>query len=244
MRPLIAITPGEVHNQLEPWSPVTYGQSYTYIEAIEHAGGTPFIIPLTKDEAVLQQLYNLADGIVFAGGNDPDPALYGEVSHPTVADASPFRDHVDMQLLRWALRDKKPLLGICRGMQLLNILQGGSLYQHLPEDFPEGSDHNSSTKRETLTDIAHVLRVEKSSKLGAIFASESIGTNTHHHQGIKTLGEGLIANAWSEDGLIEGLEMTNDHFAIGVQSHPESLEAEAEPRWQKFFSALVIEAKR
>jgi putative glutamine amidotransferase len=239
MKPVIALTAGEIHNQLEPWSPVTYGQSYTYVDAIIHAGGTPFILPFTDDLTVLRQLYELADGILFAGGDDPDPALYGEAPLPQLGIVSKRRDKLELQLLAWTLADQKPLLGICRGMQLLNIHQGGTLYQDIPTQLPEASDHNSSTKRKSLVDIAHTLRVQEGSQLARILQSTTVGVNTHHHQAIKSLGRDLVATAWSEDGLIEAIELPGAHLAIGVQAHPESLEAQAEPLWQQFFQALV-----
>jgi putative glutamine amidotransferase len=239
MKPLIAITAGEIHNQIEPWSPVTYGQSYTYVDAIVHAGGTPIIVPFTDDMQVLRQLYELVGGILFAGGEDPDPALYGETPLPHMGTVSKRRDKLELQLLGWALADQKPLLGICRGMQLLNIHLGGTLYQDIPVQLPDASDHNSSTKRKSLVDIAHTLRVDEHSQLAKVLRSTTVGANTHHHQAIKTLGQGLVANAWSEDGLIEGIELPGARLAIGVQSHPESLEATAEPLWRHFFKALV-----
>jgi putative glutamine amidotransferase len=243
MQPLIAITCGEVRNNLEAWSPIVHGQSQTYIDAVIHAGGVPFLVPLTTAAPVLHRLYALADGILFAGGNDPDPALYNEPISEQVTDISRLRDTVEMQLLAWTLADKKPLLGICRGMQLLNVYFGGTLYQDIPTDLPHASDHNSSTKRRSLKDIAHILKVKDGSKLAEILGGTTIGANTHHHQAIKKLGTSLYANAWSEDGMIEGIELAGNSFVIGVQAHPESLEAQTEQKWQKIFKAFVVAAQ-
>jgi putative glutamine amidotransferase len=243
MKPLIAITCGEIRNNLETWSPIVYGQSQTYIEAVIRAGGVPFLLPLATAPEVLQRLYALADGVLFAGGNDPAPTLYGEIPSVHVADVSRLRDTVESQLLTWALADKKSLFGICRGMQLLNVHLGGTLYQDIPTDLPQASDHNSSTKRRNLKDIAHILKVKGDSKLAEILESTTIGANTHHHQAVKKLGTNLIADAWSEDGIVEGLELVSGGFAIGVQAHPESLEAHAEVKWQKLFRAFVVAAQ-
>jgi len=240
MKPLIAITCGEIHNQVEPWSPLTHGQSYTYITSIINAGGTPFLVPLVEEETVLRQLYNLADGILFAGGNDPHPSLYNQQPYVETIDTSPLRDRVEMKLIHWALEDRKPSLGICRGMQLFNIARGGTLYQDIPTDLPEMSDHNSSTKRQSLVDIAHALRIKEDTQLHALLGLTTIGTNTHHHQALHQLGKGIIPTAWSEDGLIEAIEIERQKFAIGVQSHPESLESTVEPGWQKLFRGLVL----
>ncbi|HEV7454421.1 MAG TPA: gamma-glutamyl-gamma-aminobutyrate hydrolase family protein [Candidatus Saccharimonadales bacterium] len=243
MKPIIAVTAGLVPNRDEPWAPETQGQSHTYIDAIVRAGGVPFIVPVVDDEAVLRRLYDLADGILFAGGNDLDPKLYGEEPYPGLNDATPVRDAVEIKLMRWALADRKPFLGICRGMQLLNVLQGGTCYQDIPTDLPDASDHNSSTKRQDLEDIAHHLRVQPGSQFATIIGADTIGANTHHHQALKKLGTDIIANCWSEDGLIEGIELTGGGLAIGVQSHPESLDERAEVLWRKFFAALTDAAK-
>jgi putative glutamine amidotransferase len=240
--PLIAVTAGEVHNQVEPWSPTTHGQSYTYIDAIIHAGGTPFIVPLVENEATQRQLYDMADGILFAGGNDPDPALYGQLPYPETVDVSVKRDQLELQFMDWAFKERKPLLGICRGMQLMNIQLNGTLYQDIPTDLPDADDHNSSTKQKSLVHKAHLLNVSDGTQLAAILGTLHPETNSHHHQAIKKLAARLTVNALSEDGLIEGVEYTGDSFAIGVQGHPESLEAHAVPVWKNLFSALVQEA--
>lgn len=239
MKPIIAITAGAVPNKTEPWSPVTHGQSYTYIEAILRADGVPFIVPIIDDGTTLKQLYNLADGILFAGGNDVNPQLYNEAPYPSVTDVSPVRDGVETKLMQWALTDHKPLLGICRGMQLLNIIQGGTCYQDITADLPKASDHNRSTKRKDLEDIAHNLHLNPDSQLAKIIDSPTIGANTHHHQAIKKLGKKLRVNCRSEDDLIEGIEVTDQGFALGVQSHPESLDERAEIKWRKLFTSFV-----
>lgn len=244
MKPVIAITAGAVPNRAEPWSPVTHGQSHTYIDAITHAGGVPFIIPIIEDKVILSRLYSMADGILFAGGNDLQPLLYGEEPYPQVTDYSAERDHTEIFLMKKALADKKPFIGICRGMQLLNVIQGGSCYQDIPTDLPDASDHNSSTKLKTLEDIAHRLRIKPGTKFASIIGTGSVGANTHHHQALKELGKNIEANCWSEDGIIEGIELRGSHFALGVQSHPESLYERAEIKWQAFFEALVAEAAK
>jgi putative glutamine amidotransferase len=240
--PIIAITSGEIRNQAEPWSPVAHGQSEPYVQAIERAHGVPMIVPLVNETVVLRRLYDLCDGILLAGGNDIDPALYGEVPYPQTYDFSPRRDQQELQLLAWALEDNKPILAICRGMQLLNVHLGGTLYQDLPNDLPEASDHHASTKRKNLEDIAHMLRLQKNSQLARILEAQTVGTNTHHHQAIKALGSGVTVNAWAEDGIIEGIELVDVSFVVGIESHPESLEAHAELTWRKLFQAFTTAA--
>lgn len=243
-QPIIGITAGEIVNKDEPWAPVTHGQSQTYIEAIVHAGGIPFILPLVDDPVVNRAMYDYADAILFAGGNDIDPALFGENRHSTVTGISILRDTVEMRLMRWTLEDDRPMLGICRGMELLNIACGGTLHQDIASVLPKASDHDLSTAAKDIEHIAHRLRLKAGSRLAAIVAADGLGANTHHHQAINKVGEGLEAVAWSEDGVIEAIEAPGRPFVIGVQSHPESMEARAVPAWRRFFQAFVEEAAK
>jgi putative glutamine amidotransferase len=241
-RPLIGITAGEIVNKDDPWSPVTHGQSITFIQAIAHAGGTPVILPLVDDEKLNRAMYESCDAILFAGGNDVNPALFDEEKHPTVKDVSVLRDTVEMRLMEWSLGDRRPIMGICRGMELLNVIRGGTLYQDIPSMLPDASDHDASTKARSLEDMAHVLRIDPDSRFAQIIGSQTIGTNTHHHQAINRLGQSIKAVGWAEDGVIEVIEDPNHPFTIGVQSHPESMEAKAEPLWRKFFAEFVKQA--
>jgi len=243
MKPLIGITAGLIVNKDHPWAPAVYGQSYTYSDAIIHAGGVPVILPLSHDDTALQNMYERMDGILFAGGNDLDPELYGQQPYAETKDLTPTRDIVELWYMRTALADGKPILGICRGMQLLNVVQGGTLYQHIAKDMPEASNHDISNEKKSITHIAHQLHVDKTSRLGHIIQSDSIGANSHHHQAINKLGESLKAVAWSEDGLTEVIEGTDAAYAIGLQPHPESLEASIEPLWQKVFASFVEACK-
>jgi putative glutamine amidotransferase len=237
-KPIIGITCGEIHNQTEPWSPVAFGQSQTYVNAIIGAGGIPLLLPLSASEDILRPLYDLLDGICFAGGNDLNPKLYNQKPYESVTDYSPLRDTTEQMLLRWTLQDKKPLLAICRGMHLLNVEFGGTLYQDIPVDVPDSLDHNASTKLETLEDLSHKLRIDPHSKLATILGEATIGTNTHHHQAIHKLGATIQATAWAEDTIIEAIEIDGYPFAIGVQAHPESL-VDVEPRWALLFASFV-----
>lgn len=241
-RPLIGITAGEIYNKISPQSPITHGQSITFIQAVVHAGGVPIVLPLIDDESIDRALYERCDAILFAGGNDPDPALYGEKSHPTVTDQSVLRDTVELRWMRWSLVDDKPVMGICRGMDMLNIALGGSLYQDIAAMLPYASDHNHSVTVKGLDYVAHLLRLEPESRFAQIVGVKTLGTNTHHHQATKKLGKGLRVVAWSEDGIIEAIELSDKPFVIGVQSHPESMEAEAVTEWRRFFAEFVRQA--
>lgn len=235
----IGITAGEIDNKEDPWSPTTYGQTHTYSDAVIQAGGVPLILPLTRSNKALRQAYETMDGMLFAGGNDLSPAMYGEKPAYELNNVSAFRDSYEAQLMRWALQDKKPLLAICRGMQLLNVIKGGTLYQDIAAQLPSASDHTASTQAKDRTFIAHKLRIKSGSQFAKIIGDDPLPTNTHHHQAIKKLGDQLVVVAWAEDGVIEAIELKNSGWVIGVQSHPEALVVKAEPRWQKLFTALV-----
>lgn len=238
-KPLIGITTGEIYNLNDPWNPFAYGQSYTYCDAVIRAGGVPVLIPITSNEEVLRALYGVIQGLLLAGGNDIAPELYGEDALSVQSDVSPSRDAAELKLLAWALEDKMPLFGVCRGAQLWNAYKGGSLYQDIATQLPEASDHELSTKRKDLVHIAHMLKVENGSQFAQLIDSETIGANTHHHQAFKKLGEGIKPCAWAEDGVIEAIESTDlNQFGIGVQCHPESL-LDKEPKWNKVFHAFV-----
>ena len=237
-KPLIGITCGEIYNKSEAWSPVAFGQSRTFVDCVLQAGGLPLLLPLTANKELLQQLSSLLDGLLLSGGNDLNPALYNQKPLTTASDHSDLRDTTEMALLRYSLSSNKPILGICRGMQLLNVYFDGDLHQTLNNDTPGNLDHDASTKLKTLEDTTHTLRLKPGSSLAQIVGSENIGANAHHHQAINALGKGVEAVAWAEDGVIEGIELPGYAYALGVQTHPESL-TKIEPRWQKLFSSFV-----
>jgi putative glutamine amidotransferase len=241
-KPLIGITTGEIINALHPWSPVTYGQSHTYSDVVIRAGGLPVLIPITDQTDVLKEIYSRLDGILFAGGNDINPALYGEEVRYAV-DISDARDATEVALLKWASDDKKPVLGICRGMHLFNAVGGGSLYQDIHAEAPGAHNHEQSSQEQNIEFIAHQLRIDKNSQLARTLQATTVGTNSHHHQAIKKLAPSLTAVAWAEDDTIEAVEGTSPQFISGVQSHPESLHVAA-PAWDKWFAAFVAAAAK
>ena len=238
MKPLIGITTGEIYNLASPWAPRAYGQSHTYSDAIIRAGGAPVLIPMTTDVDTLKRIYGLLDGILFAGGNDINPSLYDEEASEYTKDISDKRDELEAKLLDWTVRDKKPMLAVCRGAQLWNARLGGSLYQDILTEFPNASDHDISTKLENLEHVAHTLKVDKTSHFARIINSFTIKANSHHHQAFKVLGRGIKASAWAEDGVIEAIESQDDSYAIGLQCHPESLH-KVEPKWDLVFQSFI-----
>lgn len=237
--PLIGITSGEIINRNHPAAPMVYGQSFTYSDAVARGSALPVTLPLLHDSAQARALYLKLDGLLLSGGNDIDPSLYGEPPHPKLGDLSPRRDAFELQLLRWALTDDKPVLAICRGLQLLNVAKGGSLYQDLASQQPHAMDHQASALAHHLEQIDQVVNFQAGSQLARILQTTAINANTYHHQAVKTVGHGLVATAWTADNVIEGLESSDHTFVLGVQSHPESIEARAEVRWQKLFTAFA-----
>jgi len=237
MKPLIGITTGEIVNQAEPWAPDVYGQKRTYSDAVIAAGGIPLFIPFMP-EAELKNLYGRLDGILFAGGNDLNPQLYGEQPQPLTVAVSAERDRVESTLMAWALADNKPLFAICRGFQLLNIHLGGSLYQDISTELTGASNHELSTHNKDYAYIAHQLKLAPNSCLADITSSDTLNANTHHHQGIKKLADALQATAWAEDGIIEGIEHPTKLFVLGVQCHPESL-YKTDGKWAAVFVAFI-----
>jgi len=248
MQAVIAITVGEVINfeSGKAWTPTIYGQFHTYTDAIVRAGGAPFILPLIDNEKALRLLYEQCNGLLLSGGHDLD--IVAEEENPPGArlqvkvSTSPRRDKQELQLLKWAIADNKPVLGICRGMQLINVGLGGSLYRHIPDDLPTAANHTLSQDEKDFRHVAHRLKLKPKSQLAEILGTTDIDANALHHQAIKELGDGLVVTAHAEDGIIEAIELPGKNFVIGVQSHPEALEENVEPEWQNLFKAFVAAA--
>jgi putative glutamine amidotransferase len=216
LRPLIGITTYLDSARWGVWETQAALVPYSYVAAVQQAGGRAVLLP-PSDDATPETVAAL-DGIIFSGGPDLDPALYGEAPGPGRAG----RDSSEVALMKAALDQEAPLLGICRGMQLLNVVLGGDLDKDLP-----GSLHLE--RPGTLAE--HDVTIASDSPLGRLLG-ERAPVRSHHHQGLRRLGEGLRAVAWAEDGVVEGIE-TDDGFAIGVLWHPE----ESEDR--RLFKALV-----
>lgn len=237
MKALIGITCGTFRDR--DWCPPIHGHRQTYIDAVVNAGGAPFLFPLVEDENVLRALYDRLDGILLAGGNDVDPEHYGEEPLPQLGKVDGLRDRVEMQLARWATAEGKPVLGICRGMQVLNVALGGSLYQDIGTQLTQEIVHDSSFTCENWEHMVHELHITPESRLGQLFGPDSFPTNSLHHQALKELAPGLQAVGWAPDGVVELIEGNDERFIIGVQCHPEALQGEADPRWRILFEAFI-----
>lgn len=237
MKPYIGVTCGTFRDR--DWCPPTHGHRQTYIDAIVRAGGAPFLIPLVEDEDVLRALFERLDGLLLAGGGDMSPQLYGEDPIPQIGMVDPLRDQVEMPLARWAVEEGKPILGICRGVQVINVALGGSLYQDIPSQIDTPLVHDSSYTRQDWTYMAHDLRLAPDSKLAQLFGTTNFSINSLHHQSLKKIAPQLRPVGWAPDGVVEAVEGRNGHFLIGVQCHPEALQGSADPRWRALFRHFV-----
>ncbi|HEY0736455.1 MAG TPA: gamma-glutamyl-gamma-aminobutyrate hydrolase family protein [Herpetosiphonaceae bacterium] len=237
MKPLIGITCGTFRDR--EWCPPIHGHRQTYIDSVVAAGGAPFLFPLVDDQAVVRALYERLDGVLLAGGCDVDPSYYGEEPMQQLGPVDVLRDRVEMWLARWAAEEGKPVLGICRGMQVLNVALGGSLYQDIPTQLQPQYVHDGSYACEDWTHMVHDIRIEPSSKIAKVFDTSAFPINSLHHQSLKVIAPQLKPVGWAPDGVVELVEGSNGHFMVGVQCHPEALQAEADPRWRRLFKHFV-----
>ncbi|MEO8200879.1 MAG: gamma-glutamyl-gamma-aminobutyrate hydrolase family protein [Gemmatimonadota bacterium] len=226
-RPLIGITTQTLHSidGIPEGLPSSWMMNQRYLYAVAESGGAPLMVPLIDDDSeTLRAIYDRLDGILIPGGVDMDPHTFGEERSPRLGRTDAARDAVELALTRWAIEDKKPLLGLCRGSQVINVALGGTLYQDLEAEYPPAIKHDYFPNAGFARDyLAHPVEVARGSRLGDILDRDDVRVNSMHHQGVKQLAPGLVVNAVAPDGLIEGLESSNGHFMVGVQWHPESL---------------------
>lgn len=237
VQPPIVGVPGYRHTEpLEDYPP-SFLLPQAYIRCLEAVGAAPVIVPLLRDEEALRTIYTALDGLMLAGGDDVDPALYGETPHPKLGDVDPERDRVELLLLRWALEDDLPVLGICRGIQVLNVAAGGTLYQDIRAQCPWAARHNYYRTRPR-DYRAHEVRIERGSRLFHLMKTPRAAVNSTHHQAVRDVAPDLVVSARAEDGLIEGIEWPDRLFVVGVQWHPEAL-AHQDPVMRRLFGGFV-----
>jgi putative glutamine amidotransferase len=212
----------------------------SYLNAVQQAGGVPVALPPQLSSASLGRLMRGLDGLLLTGGGDVDPALFGEAPHPTLYDVAPARDAVETAAIGIALDRRLPILAICRGVQVLNVALGGSLYQDVGSDPGTEIKHSQAAPRDEPT---HTVSVKAGSRLAETLGADAIEVNSMHHQAVKALGAGLVAVAWAPDQIVEGIELTDSsRFVLGVQWHPEELVRRSEPA-RRLFTALVSSAR-
>ncbi|CAN5181690.1 gamma-glutamyl-gamma-aminobutyrate hydrolase family protein [soil metagenome] len=229
MRPVIGITTYAQEASWGAWRLPAALIPLDYVDAVERAGGRPVLIPPSEDG--VDETLEALDGVVFSGGADVDPSIYGAEPHAKTDAPHARRDAGELALLQAALDRDMPVLAVCRGFQLLNVLRGGDLVQHLPDAV--GNDDHKQTPG---TFVEHPVEVKVGTRLASMIGARSEVTS-HHHQGLGKVGAGLVETAWAGDGTLEGVEDPSLRFLVGVQWHPEAGEDEA------LFANLVAEAR-
>jgi putative glutamine amidotransferase len=208
----------------------------TYVDSLRRAGAIPVLIPPQPENAA--EIIEDLDGILLAGGDDCDPAVYGEEPHPTLEPMDPRRQQNDMTLARIARQHNIPTLGICLGLQVMNVAAGGTLLQDINSQLETDIVHDSDPSER----VRHDVRIESGTKLSNILPARQLNVNSSHHQAIKDIGEGLKVTAQAPDGIVEGLEDPHHPFYLGVQWHPEDMPGESSA--SALFGAFVEAARR
>jgi len=219
--PLIGIT-GWRSQPFGTLARYTFNLTESYVRAVQAAGGLPVVMPPVLDADELRELFARLDGLLLSGGGDIDPALFGQPRHRLTHDVSDERDQMELALARWSLAEDKPVLAICRGIQVMNVAAGGTLIQDIPSQIPGALVHRYSddTPRDY---VAHTVRVNERTRLAAILGATKVATNSWHHQSCDAPGQGLVYTAWTLDGVVEGAESPGHRFAVAVQWHPEEM---------------------
>ncbi len=237
--PVIGITANSILANEKSSAQVSLSQ--TYIDAVLHAGGAPVILPPTLAGEALKSMLARLDGVLLSGGSDIDPARFNGVPHPRVYGIDAARDEMEIQLVRLAAENGKPFMGICRGIQSVNVALGGSLFTDISDQLA-GALHHDNYPNVPRNYLAHSVSLEASSRLAGILRGESIQVNSLHHQGIEHPAARLQPVAYAPDGLIEAVELPGHPFGLAVQWHPECLQEHAEQR--ALFHAFIRAASQ
>lgn len=208
-----------------------------YLDGIRDAGGIPMILPLAPHMEDIGQLDSMIDGYLFTGGHDVDSHMYGEEPLPVCGTCCHERDILEKEIYGIAKAEDKPVLGICRGIQLINVLQGGTLYQDLPQQF-SGTKEIEHHMIAPYDRTVHEVSITEGTPLYTLLEQKTLPVNSYHHQGVRTLGEGLEVMAVSEDGLVEGIYVPDKKFIWGIQWHPEFI-YQKDDTARKIFRAFV-----
>lgn len=235
MRPLIGIT---VHRRdSDVGRQDLLALMPQYVESVQHNGGLPVLVPLGLADDELRGLFERLDGLVISGGGDMQPLLAGAQPHESIYGVDPDRDRTEVNLIRWSAQTEKPFLGICRGVQVMNVALGGTLYADIAAQAPARSLKHNWFPGFPRSMLAHPVAVVEETRLAGILGAPILDVNSLHHQAIKDLAAGAEAAAHAPDGIIEAIELPGHKFAVGVQWHPEWLQDL--PAMRRLFAALV-----
>ncbi len=237
IKPLIGICTRKMDKEFFP----SVGAPRSYVEAVMRAGGIPILMPFEltgKDQA---HLLNSLDGVIFTGGGDLAVEFYGGTMSELVTDIDEDRDRFEMDLANLVLERDLPVLGICRGLQLLNVAMGGTLIEDIPSEVADALGH-PYVEGDAFDKLVHSIEIKEDSLLGDVCGVKELQVNSLHHQGIRKVADGLEAVAWAPDGVIEGAVMQDRDFGVLVQWHPECLPEEAHA--QALFAAFVKAAQK
>lgn len=226
-RPIIAISPLWDEEKKSMW------MLPGYFGGLEQAGATPIMLPLTDNEEELRQLADLADGFLIPGGQDVNPALYGEEAQEQTIEISPIKDSAEQTFLTFMLQQDKPVLGICRGIQLLNVTYGGTLYQDLPNEI-----HQKHHMDPPYNMFWHMVNLIPDTPIAEIIGRDTLEVNSIHHQAIHEVAPSMKVMAVTEQNVVEGIYDPNHKFVLGIQWHPEYL-YERDKGSRKIFQAFV-----
>ncbi|MBE6895998.1 MAG: gamma-glutamyl-gamma-aminobutyrate hydrolase family protein [Ruminococcaceae bacterium] len=197
----------------------------TYVKTVECLGGIPIVIPYTDNESTLTKFTDICDGFIFTGGADVDPKHYGEEKKETCGVIQQYRDDLELRIFNVIIKKQKPIIAICRGIQIVNVALGGTLYQDIPTEKPSDIFHQ---QKEPKFAMSHDVEILKGTPLHSLIGAERMQANSFHHQAIKTLGKDLEIMATADDGIIEAVYLKSDRYLRAYQWHPERIWAEDE----------------
>ena len=209
-----------------------------YVWAVERAGGVPVILPVTTELEVISCYLGLIDGLLLSGGVDVAPDRYGCAPHPQLGVVDTDRDATEIPLIQAALAQDVPIFGICRGIQTLNVVMGGTLYQDLPSEIRSDIVHAQETRSMPREAFSHSIRIEPDSRLRDIVGADEMNVNSFHHQAVRDVADGLRVTAHAPDGVIEAAESVRHRYVVAVQFHPEDTSVH-DAKSQNLFDAFV-----
>lgn len=230
MQPVIGITVSTASNNDQ------YVVHQAHVQAIERAGGIPFLLPYVTNHEMMLKVAEMIDGLYLTGGGDIDPIFFDEEPEKKLGKVDPLRDQFEITLTKQLLLLNKPIFAVCRGSQIINVAAGGTLYQHIYSHIDSQLEHVQTAPIDC---PYHYVSIESNSKLYDIIGKTKIRVNSNHHQANRKIGHGLLASAHANDLVVEAIESTIHSFVIGVQWHPEQLLTHSDEAAKKLYDAFI-----